>query len=291
MITLEHAEINWLLNGHCKLQCSYCRPEWKSGPADRPLQDYLDVIGKLQSTRYRHHTTALWKIGGGEPLHFPHLTEVLQAIKKLPSILRLDTSGDDTYFAIYRILHLIDWLHLTYHEWQNDDVVGFILDECKARDKKVTMEFPLIPGRINETREKINYYQQLGYECTEQILYEPDGRFIRTYSQVDVNRIFRRSDEATTENTTPVYTDLSIINSIDPVYTGLPCYAGVDWIHINPKGFASYSQCGGRNEHFNVFDPNWKAPGDHFACTVGQCRNVNDRKKIRISETMLIAKK
>jgi len=286
MIKLEYAQIDWLLNAHCKLQCSYCRPEWKNGPADRPLNDYLEVIKKLQRTRYCHHPKILWRIGGGEPLHFPYLTEVLQAIRAWPSWIRLDTSGDDTYFALYRVLDLINHIHLTYHEWQNDDVVGFILEECRAKQKKVTMAFPLLPGRINETREKINYYQQRGFECTEQILYEPDGRFIKSYSEVDLNRIFRRSDDATTEAAVPGYTDLSIINSVDPVYTGLPCYAGVDWIHINPKGFVSYSECGGRNEHFNAFDSAWQAPGEHFACTMGQCRSKNDREKIRISKIM-----
>jgi hypothetical protein len=80
----------------------------------------------------------------------------------------------------------------------------------------------------------------------------------------------------------PNYIDLRVVNNDDPVYTGLPCYAGVDWLHINPKGFVSHSQCGGRNEHFNAFDPNWQPPNDHFPCSVNQCRHDNDRKKIRI---------
>jgi hypothetical protein len=246
------------------------------------LDQYISVVEKLQQTRYRHHAKILWNIKGGEPLHFPNLSSLLRKIKEQPSIVRLVTSGDDTYFPIYGILNLIDQLHITYHEWQNDDVFGFILEECAERKIHVSIEIPLLPGKIVESRERLDHYQQLGYKCSEQILYEPDGSLLKLYSKVDCNRILRRDDNATDEFATPVYIDLSKINQSDPVYFGKPCYAGVDWIYIGPTGFASYSQCGGRNERFNVFDPEWQAPRDSFDCNVNQCRHEQDRKKIRI---------
>ena len=289
MISLDYAEVVWHLNAYCKMQCTYCQPQFKSGELSNTLDQYLSVVQKLQDTRYKHHAKVLWKIGGGEPLHFPHLGTVLKKIKEKSSIVRLESSGDDNWFSLYSVLNLIDEVNLTYHEWQNDDVFGFILDQCQEKNKPVSIAVPLRPGLIVESRNKVQHFKDMGYTCREQILYGTDGKLYKGYSQVDSNRIHGRPDDWLPEpvvvdvsKPNPAHIDLSVLNNKDPVYTGKPCYAGVDWLFINSKGFASYSQCGGRSEHFNVFDPNWQPPSDHFPCNVNQCRNTLDREKIRI---------
>ncbi|CAB4241895.1 4Fe-4S single cluster domain containing protein [uncultured Caudovirales phage] len=289
MIELNHAEVSWSLNAYCKFQCAYCLPEFKSGELDKPIDQYLTIVEKLQRTRYQHHSKIYWEIGGGEPLHFPHLSTILKKIKEKPSIVRLDTSGDDTWFSLYGVINLIDIVKLTYHSWQNDDVFGFILEQCQEKNISVSVEVPLEPGRIFESREKVKYFKDLGYTCNEQILYDSSRQLHHKYSTVDVNRIFGRADDWEPEPVIldpnkpfPGYIDLSVVNNTDPIYTGLPCYAGVDWLHINPKGFVSYSQCSGRSEHFNAFDADWQPPSSHFPCSVKQCRNEHDRRKIRI---------
>lgn len=285
MITLDHAEVTWHLNAYCNLKCAYCRPEWSNGTLDRSIDQYLTVVKKLQNTRYQHHSKILWKIGGGEPLHFPNLSVLLKAMRGRTSIIRLETSGDDTYFSFHRVAHYVDQLKLTYHSWQNDEVIDFILEQCQEKNISVSMVVPLAPGLIFESRAKVDYFKNLGYPCTEQILYDNDGVFHPSYSRVDCNRIQGKPDDWEPEfvEPDPNYVDLSSINDVDPVYTGLPCYAGVDWLHINPRGFASYSRCGGRSEHYNVFDPNWQPPNDFFNCTMNQCRSEKDRSKIRIA--------
>ncbi len=282
MINIGYAEVTWDLNAYCKFQCSYCQPSFKNGLLDQSVDQYLSIIEKLQHTRYQHHSMIHWNIGGGEPLHFPHLSVLLKKIKEKPSVVRLDTSGDDTWFSLYAVINLIDKIKLTYHSWQNDDVFDFILEQCKEKNIEVLIEVPLVPGLIFESREKVNRYKELGYDCQEQILLNVDGQLHLDYSTVDANRIYGRPDNHIPEEVAVDYIDLRIVNDIDPVYTGMPCYAGVDWIYINHKGFVSYSQCGGRNEPFNVFDPNWQPPGNHFPCTVNQCRSQQDRSKIRI---------
>jgi hypothetical protein len=249
---------------------------------DKSVEQYLTVIEKLQNTRYQHHSKILWKLGGGEPLHFPHLSTVLKKIKEKDSIVRLDTSGDDTWFSYYAIANLIDQIKLTYHSWQNDDVFGFILEQCQEKNTAVSIVIPLEPGGILEAREKVKYYRDQGYNCDEKLLRDRGGNIYPGYSLVDLNRINGLPDDHVFEIVPPAYHDLSIVDATNPVYTGSPCYAGVDWLYINPKGFASYSQCGGRNEPFNVFDSQWTPPAQHFPCTVNQCRSDQDRKKIRI---------
>jgi organic radical activating enzyme len=295
MIELEYAEVSWALNAYCKFQCAYCQPQFKSGELDKSVDQYLDIIDKLQSTRYTHHSKIYWKIGGGEPLHFPHISTLLKKMKEKSSIVQLETSGDDTWFSLYGVINLLDKVKLTYHSWQNDDVFDFVLEQCQEKNVAVTIEVPLVPGLIFESREKVKRFKELGYTCNEQRLQDVDGQTHRGYSRVDVNRIFGRPDDWESTPIVPVirnpnkpdpnYIDLRIVNNIDPVYTGKPCYAGVDWLYINPKGFASYSQCGGRNEHYNAFDPSWQPPSNSFPCTVNQCRSEQDRTKIRIDNS------
>lgn len=289
MVNLEYAEVVWMLNAHCKFQCSYCQSQFKNGGLDHSLEQYLTIVEKLQHTRYAHHASIHWTIGGGEPLHFPHLSAVLKKIKQQPSTVHLSTSGDDSWFSLYSVIGLIDSVELTYHAWQNDDVFDFVLEQCAERQVNVSIIIPLIPGAVTESRARVQQYVDRGYTCNEQVLHDADGQLHRGYSTVDDNRIHGRPDDFVLETVVfdpnvpdPNYIDLSVANSVDPVYTGSPCYAGVDWLYIGHKGFASYSMCSGRNEHCNVFDPAWQPPAAAFACTVNQCRNEQDRKKIRI---------
>jgi len=289
MIQLDQAEVSWALNAHCGHKCSYCHSQYSGGELDKSVDQYLAIIKKLQDTRYQHHSKIYWKISGGEPLHFPHLGTVLKKMKEKPCVIRLDTSGDDNWFSLYGVINLIDKIKLTYHSWQNDDVFGFALEQCQEKNVSVTIEVPLLPGAIVESRAKVKHFVDLGYVCNEQVLRDLGGNLYPGYSQLDENRIYGRPDDWEPEPVVydpnlpdPNYVDLSTANDTDPVYTGMPCYAGVDWLYINPRGFASYSQCGGRNEHFNAFDPAWQPPSNSFPCTVNQCRSEQDRTKIRI---------
>lgn len=289
MIQLDQAEVSWALNAHCGHKCSYCHSQYSGGELDKSVDQYLAIIKKLQDTRYQHHSKIYWKISGGEPLHFPHLSTVLKKMKEKPCVIRLDTSGDDNWFSLYGVINLIDKIKLTYHSWQNDDVFDFVLEQCQEKNVSVTIEVPLLPGAIVESRAKVKHFVDLGYVCNEQVLRDLGGDLHRGYSQLDENRIYGRPDDWEPELVVynpnlpdPNYVDLSTVNNTDPVYTGMPCYAGVDWLYINPRGFASYSQCGGRNEHFNAFDPAWQPPSNSFPCTVNQCRSEQDRTKIRI---------
>jgi hypothetical protein len=213
-------------------------------------------------------------------------------MKEKPCVIRLDTSGDDNWFSLYGVINLIDKIKLTYHSWQNYDVFDFALEQCQEKNVSVTIEVPLLPGAIVESRAKVKHFVDLGYVCNEQVLRDLAGNMHPGYSQLDENRIYGRPDDWLPEPVVydpnlpdPNYVDLSTVNGTDPVYTGKPCYAGVDWLYINPKGFASYSQCGGRNEHFNAFDPAWQPPSNPFPCTVNQCRSEQDRTKIRINNS------
>ena len=282
---MNRAEIHWKLNSYCEFDCVYCPGKYRAGNLDKTLDQYLDVVKQLQDTRYKYCDTINWFIGGGEPLHFPNLNLLLKEIKSKPSTIRLDTSGGDNWFSIMEIFNYIDHVRLTHHYWQNTTVLDYIIDMCKEQDKKINVIVPLASGKINESRAKIADLVAQGIKAEELILEEETGGFWNGYTSKDINLIKYLPEDYVEPPAEPVsnYVDLSVRDG-SPVYTGKLCYAGVDWISIGHRGFASASNCGGRPIG-NVFEPGWTAPSEPFPCSMIQCRDHQDRTKIRVNQS------
>jgi hypothetical protein len=245
------------------------------------------VIEKLQTSRYKHAKSIKWKIGGGEPLHFTNLNILLRKIKSMPSVVRLDTSGGETWFDLMETKEYVDEYRLTHHDWQNISVVTFVDDFCKENNKKLRVLVPLAPGKIFEKRELIETLKADGVSAKEQILFNDVkvGDFWDGYSSIDINRINGRPDDWEPTPSPPqeqVYEDPRI-PPVDntPSYTGKGCYAGIDYLYISHKGYANGSDCGGRDIG-NVFDEKWIAPSEIFTCNMNYCRSESDRRRLRV---------
>lgn len=284
---IEQAEVHWHLTDKCNTGCEYCPSRYRAGSNKRTTDEYLTVIKKLQETRYKHAKSIKWKIGGGEPLHFTNLNILLRQIKSKPSIVRLDTNGGDTWFDLIETKDYIDQYRITHHDWQNVGVLNFIIDFCKENNKQLQVIVPLTPGKIFEKRELIKTLRADGISAKEQILYNDVNvrDFWIGYSRLDINRINNLPDDwepIPTPHVEPVYEDLRI-PPIDntPSYTGLGCYAGIDHLYISHKGYASGSDCGGRDIG-NVFDTNWTVPSEIFTCNMNYCRSDKDRRLLRV---------
>ena len=287
MNKIPEAKVYWHLTDQCEMSCDYCPIRYRANTNKRTNDQYLAVIEKLQASRYQHAESIRWVIDGGEPLSFPGLTLLLRKIKEKPSYLKLNTSGLNSWFNLIETAEYVDHYKLTHHHWQNESVLNFIVDFCKENNKKLNIVVPLNPGRILEDREKVQSLVDQGLDAKEKILYTDtkSGEFWAGYSRIDINRILKRADdyvEPPAVYSPPVYVDLSKPPTDDsPSYTGLGCYAGVDDIYISHKGFASGSDCGGRDMG-NVFDAEWLAPAGPFACPMNYCRSSNDRNKLRV---------
>ena len=284
---IEQAEVHWHLTDKCNTGCEYCPSRYRAGSNKRTTDEYLAVIKKLQETRYKHAKSIKWKIGGGEPLHFTNLNILLRQIKSKPSIVRLDTNGGDTWFDLIETKDYIDQYRITHHDWQNVSVLNFIIDFCKENNKQLQVMVPLTPGKIFEKRELIETLRADGISAKEQILYNDVNvkDFWIGYSRLDINRINNLPDDwepIPTPYVEPVYQDPRI-PPVDnaPSYTGLGCYSGIDYLYISHKGYASGSDCGGRDIG-NVFDANRAVPGEMFTCNMNYCRSDKDRRLLRV---------
>lgn len=283
---MKTLEIKWKLNSYCEHDCEYCPSKWSGGELDRTLDQYFSVVEKLQNTRYAHGDRIKWTIGGGEPLHFPNLNLLLRKIKEKNSYIRLDTSGGDSWFGVMEIINYIDYLKVTHHHWQNSSVLDYIVDLCKENNKKIRILVPLTPGKIKESKAKVQELIAQGIGAEEQVLTSENGNYWSGYSSKDINLIqgFDEDYVPAPPKPAPAYVPLNEPPKDDsPSYTGKQCYAGIDYILINNKGFAIGSDCGGRDIG-NVFDENWQAPAGSFACPMLWCRSALDRSRLRIDQ-------
>lgn len=283
---MKELEINWKLNSYCEYDCEYCLGKWSKGELNKTLDQYLEVVEKLQATRYPYGDKIKWIIGGGEPLNFPNLNQLLKKIKEQPSNIRLDTSGGDSWFGIMEVVNYVDRFRVTHHSWQNTSVLNFIIDHCKENDKKLKVIVPLAAGKILETRQRIQELIAEQVDAEEQILRSEHGDFWAGYSKKDKNLIRGLPEDwEDPPYVEPEYVPLNEPPKDDsPSYTGKLCYAGVDMLSIDHKGFAVASECGGRPVG-NVFEGGWEAPNGPFACPMLWCRSQNDRTRIRVNQS------
>ncbi len=289
---IKQAEVHWNLTDVCDKGCSYCPSKYRGNTSKRGIDEYQSVIRKLQSSRYKHAETIKWKLGGGEPLQFPGLGIVLNDIKKMPSFVRLDTSGGDTWFDLMPVIGLVDHIKFTQHSWQNPSVLGFVVDLCNDNNVRLDVIVPLESGIISDCKERVKNLVEQGINAHEQILMnESWTEWWSGYSMKDINLIAGRPEDWTPPPPPPVdpnapdpiWVDPRIIQNPEFVYTGRQCFAGVDYLFIGGKGWASASDCGGRDLG-NVFDANWTAPETSFACPMFQCLSDNDKSKIRVNQ-------
>jgi organic radical activating enzyme len=278
-------KIIWQISGQCTHECWYCLSKYRNNPYYKSTDDYIRVINLLQNYGQRSLMPKInWKFTGGEPLQFPNFNILLKEIKNKNSHLSVETSGGESWFNVMEISELVDELIITHHYWQNETVLNFIIDTMKEQQKKIKVIIPMLPDKINECRNIAHRLKDLGVDAIEQLLLNEQGGTIEQYSPRDLNIFYGRPEDwvPPPPPEVPVWIDPRIDDGA-PVYTGLPCWAGVDYLYIDSKGFAKGSECGGR-ELFNVFDLGWVPPDTSFACPMMFCRSDKDKKNIRINQ-------
>jgi organic radical activating enzyme len=291
---IEQAEIHWRLNTYCEHRCVYCPGKYSAGGLDYSEEDYIHAVNKLQESRYQQARSIRWTLTGGEPLSLPNINLMLRQIKNHPSYVCLETAGGESWFPTLEIADYVDYFKVTHHHWQNPSVLNFIIDYCKENKKKLSITVPLMTGKILELKSLIQELQIQGINVKEQILTGDNG-YWNGYTREDINLIEgRAADEdrpppppAPTRDPNapdPNYVDLSKPPTDNtPSYTGKMCYAGVDYIQIDSRGFCKGSECGGRTLG-NIFDKSFIPPSDSFSCPMMYCRSNDDRRKLRIGQ-------
>ena len=296
---MQKSKVIWNLSSYCTFDCIYCPGKFRNGEITHPTESYINAASLIQDAMYGHVDQINWSIRGGDPIAFPGISQLLKQIKSKPAGLEFHTSGGDNWFDMMEIADYIDSLKLTIHYWQNISVSNFILDYFKEKEKKITITVPLQAGKILESREYVQELVAQGFNATEQIL--RDGNLLNYwegYAQSDINLIEGRladQDPVKYEikddikQTAPVIPEATFVDLSkppedgSPCLTGQPCYAGIDYMEIDNRGFVNGSKCRGRTMG-NIFEQGWKPEYQPFACPMLFCRESFDRDNIRMGQ-------
>jgi organic radical activating enzyme len=294
-------QIIWQISGGCTHECWYCLAQYRNNPYFKTTDEYLHVVDLLLNHGQRKNIPKVrWTFKGGEPLQFPNFNMVLKAVKQRPAEVCVETSGGESWFEVLENINLIDELVLTHHYWQNESVLEYIIDLCRDNNKKLKLYIPLQPGKMRESKDLVARYKEQGIDCEEQVLREQNWTMSSKYTLRDLNIYYGRPEDweppppapppppkpvDTSGPHAPPPVDPQWVDprqgNGNPSYTGKSCYAGVDYLYIDSKGFAHGSDCGGRDIG-NVFNPEWLPPDEPFACPMLFCHSENDRRNIRI---------
>jgi organic radical activating enzyme len=276
-------KIIWQISGGCSHSCWYCLPKYRNNPDFRPLDDYLYVIDKLQNHGDRIKFPKMyWKFNGGEPLQFPNFNIILRQVKSKDSIVKIETSGEDNWFALLEVIDYLNAVELTHHYWQNQNVLNYIIDLSKERNIDLKIKIPMLPGKMRDCIRLSEELKAQGNNVDEILLVKEDSQPLNEYSMLDFN-LFNRRPEDWVPPPPPSPTGWvdPRVDDGAPSYTGKPCYAGVDYIYISSKGFTNSSDCNGRMLG-NVFESGWLPADTPFPCPMMFCRSNNDHNNIRI---------
>lgn len=296
---MQKSKVIWSLSSYCTFDCMYCPSKFRNGEITQSTESYINAASLIQDAMYGHVDHIVWSIKGGDPIAFPGISQLLKQIKTKPSSIAFHSSGGDNWFDMMEIADYIDYLNLTIHYWQNASVSNFILDYFKEKEKKITIAVPLQPGKILESKEYVKELIAQGFTVTEQILRDKNLlNYWEGYAQSDINLIEGRAADQDpvkyevkydVKQTAPVVPDSTFVDlskppeDSSPSLTGQTCYAGIDYMEIDSKGFVNGSKCRGRTMG-NIFHEGWKPEYQPFACPMLFCREEDDRNNIRMGQ-------
>ena len=146
--------INWMLHDHCTSECSYCPTRLRGGPIPKGILDYMAVTTKLIDHYDSLDRKINWTFGGGEPLDMFDFPMMLKLCKERGGNIELTTNGGKLWLDWWAIEPHIDILHLSYHYWQNPNLIKFIIQAFQKANKPIDISVPIRPNFVDEDMQR-----------------------------------------------------------------------------------------------------------------------------------------
>jgi len=303
-MTNFYTEIQWQLSNHCTAECSYCPIRFREGNYPDESWDYIKVVNLLVN-HYNNDLNRIikWNFDGGEPLDLHNIARILNTAKAEKNHITLNTNGGKLWMDWWAIEPAVDNLILTYHYWQNPNLINYIINLFQNKGKNITVKCTVRPTHFDEDMERIETLEeQKQIRVLRHLLFE--GEFMEGsrfhYSQEQLSRISGIKPlikDLTPTPIVPVDTaprspPIPVINpkagedykqdlqrkiNSNPSYTGQLCNAGIERLYISHLGFVNGSMC--RNITLgNIWLENWEPPAQPQVCGMMACMDYNDRQ-------------
>lgn len=142
--------IHWDLNDFCKSECSYCPTRLRGGDVPHETKDYIRVANVLIDTYASMGREISWVFNGGEPLDMDDIVVLLKLCRTSGSWMTLHTNGGKLWMDWWAIEPYVDKLFLTYHYWQNPQLINYIIETFQNKEKKFEVTVPIRTDGFDE---------------------------------------------------------------------------------------------------------------------------------------------
>jgi organic radical activating enzyme len=116
----------------------------------RGILEYMEVTKKIINHYDSLDRKIDWFFDGGEPLDMFDFPMMLKLCKERGGNIDLKTNGGKLWLDWWAIEPHIDSLHLSYHYWQNPNLIRFIIQAFQKANKPINVIVPIRPDHFNE---------------------------------------------------------------------------------------------------------------------------------------------
>jgi organic radical activating enzyme len=276
-------KIHWELNNYCTGGCSYCPSKFWGGEKPESITQFVSIATKIIDHYLSIGRNIDWTFTGGEPLEFFDLPEVMKLCKDNGGTIEIFTNGGKMWLDWWAVEPHVDMLHLTYHYWQNPNLIKFILQAFKKAGKPVNLMVPIRHDFFNEDMDRASEIEQVSeFTVNRTPLHKfasQEAGFV-DYTESQFERLFGIDwVEENLRNKKPQSYEEHVIHIIEtsPSYTGKRCNVGIEKLNITAGGWVSGSNC--NNTHLgNIWDGSFILPLEPQICKMQACGDGNDQQ-------------
>lgn len=277
-------KVSWNLFNHCKAQCSYCPSRFWNGDEPRPVAEYLKIAQKLIDNYKNQGRTINWSFNnGGEPLDMFDFPEFLKLCSTSGGTIDLTTNGGRLWLDWWAVEPYITKLQLSYHYWQNPNLIRFIIQAFQKNNKKIDVIVPIRPGDDFEFdwNRALELEKEFNIATNKSPLFKEasgDMGFLN-YTEEQYETMFgKKWVEDNLKAPPKTFTEINIERrDSSPSFTGKLCNTGIELLFISAEGWVRGSSC--NNTHLgNIWEENFQFPTQPSICKMISCTVQEDQQ-------------
>lgn len=273
--------VYWQLHNTCSRQCAYCPAIVWGGSSIEPIDKFLDIANKIINHYKLLNRSIEWHFNGGEPLEFFDFPALLKLCKDHGGTVKLHTNGGNLWMDWWAIAPYINYLHLTYHHWQNPQLINFIIQVFQKNKKRFRVYVPIRPDHYDEDVRRANELENhFNIRVYKTVLYkdanEKLGLYNYTINQLTLLKGNLWVKRHIKKQPLPYYKIIELIRKRSPKFTGKMCNIGIENINISYDGWVSGSSCK-TLPLGNIWHGTLNLPNESTKCIRDVCMHKKDR--------------
>ena len=280
--------INWMLHDHCTSECTYCPTRFRGGEIPRGILEYMEVTQKIIDHYDSLGRKIDWTFSGGEPLDMFDFPMMLKLCKERGGNIDLTTNGGKLWLDWWAIEPHIDSLHLSYHYWQNPNLIRFIIQAFQKAGKHIDIMVPMRPNHFDsDLKRALDIETEFNIVVSKNVLYKEAEQAIGMYDYTEQQLRIMRGEELVQEynheqETTYGERFEERINA-NPSYTGQLCNLGIERLTISHTGWVRGSNC--NSPLFgNIWNGTLGLPTSPSQCVMMACIDASDQQITKFSQ-------